>query len=215
MFTGLIEEIGKIKSIKNVGRGRELTISAQLVLDDLKIDDSVAINGVCLTVVARNDKFFSVEAVEETLRKTTLSKLHIGQSVNLERALRPIDRMGGHIVQGHIDCTAHILAIEKQALGRLVWFSYPDYFSKYVIPQGSICINGVSLTIAKDDAGKFMVSIIPHTWENTTFKELKAGDEVNLEFDVIGKYVEKLLKYHNPDDSTKNSFLNCYLDQPF
>lgn len=214
MFTGLIEEIGKIQSIKNIGQGRELTISANLILDDLKIDDSVAVNGVCLTVVACNDKFFSVEAVEETLKKTTLTKLHVGSSVNLERALRPIDRMGGHIVQGHIDCTARILAIEKQVLGRLIWFSYPNNFSKYIISQGSISVNGVSLTIAKDEPGKFMVSIIPHTWESTTFKELKAGDEVNLEFDIIGKYVEKLLKYQNQNDSSNYSILNSYLDQP-
>jgi len=215
MFTGIIEELGRIKTIKYVGAGRELVISAYKILEDVRIDDSISINGVCLTVISRKEEEFSVEAVEETLSKTTISKLRIGSEVNLERALRPLDRMGGHIVQGHIDCIGRLISIEKQTVGRLVWFSYPEHFGKYVVGQGSICINGVSLTIAKEELGKIMVSIIPHTWENTIFKNIRIGDEVNIEFDIIGKYIEKLIKFGNKESNRDNSILNSYLDQPY
>jgi len=196
MFTGLIEEIGIIKAIRPLGKGKRITVQADLIMDDLKIDDSVALNGVCQTVVEVSAKTFDVEAVEETLRKTTLSKLINGQKINLERAVRLGDRMGGHLVQGHVDCTGHVLSIIPESAGNLIWLSFPSQFGKYVVPVGSVCIDGVSLTIAKAEPDKLMVAVIPHTWNVTIFSELKIGKEVNLEFDIIGKYVENMVTPH-------------------
>ena len=192
MFTGLIEEIGTVKAIRPIGRGKRITVTADKIMDDLKVDDSVALNGVCQTVVGLTGNTFDVEAVEETLRKTTLGKLINGQKINLERAAKLGDRMGGHLVQGHVDCTGHVLSIIPESTGKLLWISFPTQLRKYIVPVGSICIDGVSLTVAKVDADKFMVAVIPHTWELTMFKDLKTGSEVNLEFDIIGKYVENM-----------------------
>jgi riboflavin synthase len=196
MFTGLIEEIGIIKSISPKGGGKRITVQAKKMMDDLKIDDSVALNGVCQTVVGRMTDTFDVEAVEETIRKTTFNQLTPGKKINLERATKLGDRMGGHLVQGHVDCVGNVLTIHPESAGKLVWISFPEQFRKYVVPVGSVCIDGVSLTVAKVEATKFMVSIIPHTWDVTMFRELKTGAKVNLEFDIIGKYVENMLDPH-------------------
>lgn len=213
MFTGLIEEVGEIVSVSRIGGGRKISVKANEVMDDLKIDDSIALNGVCQTVVSRTDKTFDVEAVEETLRKTTLHDLKPGEKINLERAAALGDRMGGHLVQGHVDCTGHILRINPESTGRLVWIAFPEKFSRYVVPQGSICIHGISLTVAKVEGAKFMVSIIPHTWDVTVLKKMKPGSVVNLEFDIIGKYVEKMVEPHITKES-KSSVLDQYMDQP-
>jgi riboflavin synthase len=215
MFTGLIEEVGKIKSIRPEGGGFRISVSAKKITQDLKIDDSVAINGVCQTVVTSDNYSFEVVAVEETLRKTAFNNLHAGDSVNLERAMRLSDRLGGHIVQGHVDCTGKINSIQKERTGVNVWISYPPDFDKYLVNTGSICINGVSLTTARVEKGKFMVAVIPHTWENTTFKEAKTGNTVNLEFDILGKYIEKLITegQKNKDIGDKSG-LERFIDQP-
>lgn len=197
MFTGIIEEVGSIHSLKSIGRGKRIAISANKIFDDLKIDDSVAINGVCLTVVKIENKIFDVEAVEETINKTTLSKFQSNQKVNLERALKLETRLGGHLVQGHVDCVGTVSSIQRQSAGQNVWFNFPKEYSSLVVKTGSICINGVSLTIARLEGLRLMVSIIPHTWEVTTFNELRSGSEVNLEFDIIGKYILRLSETAN------------------
>lgn len=211
MFTGLIEEIGTVKSVKNIGGGKHFTIAALKIMDDLKIDDSVSVNGVCQTVVSRTDNSFEVTAVEETLRKSTLWQFSIGDSVNLERAAAVGDRLGGHIVQGHVDCVAYVKSIEKEQTGILVWVEYPMEYNKYVVTPGSIAIEGVSLTIAREKGDSFMVSIIPHTWNVTTLRDLKPGSKVNIEFDILGKYIEKMLKR---DKSYTPSVLDKFIDQP-
>ncbi|MFH1050015.1 MAG: riboflavin synthase [bacterium] len=196
MFTGIIEEIGIVKAIRPIGRAKRITVQTNKIIDDLKVDDSVALNGVCQTVVGLTSNTFDVEAVEETLRKTTLGKFINGKKINLERAAKLGDRMGGHLVQGHVDCVGHVLTIIPESAGKLLWISFPSQFRKYIVPVGSICIDGVSLTVAKVETDKFMVAVIPHTWDVTMFNELKTGIEVNLEFDIIGKYVENMTNPH-------------------
>ncbi len=213
MFTGLIEEVGEVVAVSRIGGGRRIKVAAKQIMDDLKIDDSVALNGACQTVVTRRGTTFEVEAVEETLRKTTLGKFKSGEKINLERAAALGDRMGGHLVQGHVDCVGNILTVNNESTGRLLWISYPHKFSTYVVAQGSICIHGISLTIARVDKGKLMVSVIPHTWDVTVLKDMKPGSEVNLEFDIIGKYVENMVKPHIGHNRT-NSILDQYKDQP-
>lgn len=212
MFTGLIEEIGIIKRIETSGGGKLITIAAKSIMDDMKIDDSVAINGACQTVVSLTESSFTVVAVEETLAKTTLGRLSSGRKVNLERAMRPIDRLGGHLVQGHIDCVGKVDKISKLATAVNLWVKFPEEFAKYLVRTGSICIEGVSLTSAEVSNNSFMVSIIPHSWSVTTLSLLKVGDEVNLEFDVIGKYVERILLFK--DNHKVGSVFDQFKDQP-
>jgi len=214
MFTGLIEETGTIKSLKNIGGGKKIAVNADIIMEDLKIDDSVSINGACHTVVSLGSNYFEVEAVEETLLKTTLSKFRNGMKVNLERAAKIGDRLGGHIVQGHIDTTGYVKSIEKQLTGILVWIDFPIKYAKYTVEHGSLCVDGVSLTIARLRENMMMVSVIPHTWKVTTLSGLQNGSEVNLEFDIIGKYIENFTKYSNQEDKPNKSTLSSYIDQP-
>lgn len=213
MFTGLIEEIGVISSIQPQGKNLRITVQAQKVMDDLKIDDSVSINGACQTVVSRAKSSFEVVAVEETLRKTTFNTLSFGEKVNLERAMRVGDRLGGHIVQGHVDCVGIVSNIESKDGSTQIWVEFPVNFSQYVVPIGSICINGVSLTVARVDNSRFMVAIIPHTLQVTILNQLKAGSKVNLEFDILGKYIEKMLFSQN-HKNTEDSILKSWISQP-
>ena len=189
MFTGLVEEVGEIVEAIDDKGARRITVRGTVVTDGLKIDDSVALDGCCQTVVARQGDTFTVVAVEETLKKTTLGEFTPGRPVNLERALRVGDRLGGHFVQGHVDCVGTVSATETRESSWLYWISYPEEFARLVIPVGSITINGVSLTAAEVDGNRCMVSIIPHTYEVTTFNRLHQGDLVNVEFDMIGKYI--------------------------
>ncbi len=212
MFTGLIEEIGKIKSITNLGGGIKIKVAASKIMEDVKIDDSISINGVCQTAISVGNNEFEVIAIEETLKKTNFNKLKPNQEVNLERAVRLSDRLGGHLVQGHIDCVGYITAITKSKTEHLITISYPLEFAKYIVPVGSICINGVSLTVAKLKSTTFTVAIIPHTWDMTIFKHFKIGDLVNLEFDIIGKYLERLLEPHI--SSKKENIFSQFLNQP-
>lgn len=189
MFTGLVEETGTVVSAVPRGGVVELTIRAKKVIGDLKIDDSININGVCLTVVKHTGDTFTVQSVKETLRKTTLGSLRSGGKVNLERALLPSSRMGGHFVQGHIDGAGTVKSVKKQTGDWIIRVTLPESFMKYVIPMGSICIDGVSLTVASVDVNDFTVAIIPHTLDVTTLKNLKPGSQVNIELDMVGKYV--------------------------
>ncbi|MDP2884747.1 MAG: riboflavin synthase [Ignavibacteria bacterium] len=195
MFTGLIEEEGTVQKLHRRGGSVIFTFRAGKTVRRLNIDDSVSVNGVCLTVIQATRSSFTVQAVEETLRKTNLGKLNVGDSVNLERPLLPNERLGGHFVLGHIDGACAVTRIVKRKSSWMFWFKMPRRFARYLIPVGSIAVNGVSLTIASLRGNDFAVSIIPHTWEVTTFKYVRVGDRVNVEFDMLGKYVERLLKH--------------------
>jgi|WetSurMetagenome_2_1015567.scaffolds.fasta_scaffold131379_2 riboflavin synthase len=194
MFTGLIEETGVVKSIKQKDGSVVFSIQGKKTGASLRIDHSIAIEGVCLTVIKKREKTFDVQAVEETLRKTTLGNLKVGSLVNLERPLLPSNRLGGHFVLGHVDGLGRVISIKTLESSWIFWIQVPKKFSHHLIPVGSIAVNGISLTMAEVKANSFKVSIIPHTMEVTTFHLLKSGTMVNLEFDVLGKYVEKLFE---------------------
>ncbi len=213
MFTGLVEEMGFIKSLSKQNGNLHITVQANLVLSDLKIDDSISINGACQTVVKRTDKTFEVTAVDETLRKTTFSDFVVGNKVNLERAMKVSDRLGGHIVQGHVDCVGIVTTIHVVDGSKQIWVEFPNEFSRYIVPIGSICINGVSLTAARVEKNRFMVAIIPHTLDVTTLDSLKAGSRLNLEFDILGKYIEKLM-FTRQTETAKPSVLQSWVNQP-
>lgn len=193
MFTGLVEEIGKILSINKSGQASKIQVEAHQIMSDLKIDDSVSVNGVCLTVIDLSKNAFTAEAVEETISKTSLKYLKVGTKVNMERALTLSTRLGGHLVLGHIDTIGKVLEIRRQNLGTMIKFSFPEQFKKYIVQTGSICIDGVSLTLAENTQNTFTISVIPHTIENTILKDYSSGTIVNLEFDILGKFVEKML----------------------
>ena len=193
MFTGLIEEVGHIVSVSRRGQMIDFTIEAQTILDDVKIGDSIAVSGACLTVTTSGEKSFTVQAVEETLRRTTLGKLSPGKPVNLERSLRLGDRLGGHLVQGHVDGTGRITS-RKGTSGNVLFGIAPEPgLEHYIAEKGSVTVDGVSLTVTFAKKGEFGVSIIPHTLQATTLEQIRRGDIVNLETDIIAKYVEKLL----------------------
>ena len=193
MFTGLVEEIGKLENKIPEGLGYRLIISASKVLDDLEIGSSISVNGTCLTVVKLEKNTFSVEAIEETLKKTNLGELKTGGKVNLERSLKVDARLGGHFVLGHVDTTGEILDVTELSNSHFVKISFPEKFRQYLIYVGSVAIDGISMTVAELSGNTFSVGIIPHTWEETIFSTRKAGDTVNLEFDVLGKYVERIM----------------------
>lgn len=194
MFTGIIEEIGKVHAIIKSNKSAKIDINASKVLQDIKIGDSISTNGVCLTVTEYSPSAFVVDVMAETMRKSSLYQLNPGDEVNLERALRAGDRLGGHIVSGHIDGTGIITDIGKEDNAIWVTISAPYELLKYIILKGSIAIDGISLTVAYVDDKTLKVSVIPHTREVTTLFKKKVGDMVNLECDMVGKYIEKLLK---------------------
>ena len=194
MFTGIIEEIGMLQRVVPVSHGRRFHITAKRVLEDLKPEDSVAVNGVCLTATNIDRTTFEVTAVDETLERSTLHRLGTGQKVNLERALRVGDRVGGHWVQGHIDGTGNVVSSKRRGDGLLLTIEIPEHLIKYAVEKGSIAIDGVSLTITDVSTHRMTVSIIPYTLEHTTLGSLRIGSQVNLEVDVLGKYVERLLE---------------------
>jgi len=193
MFTGLVEETGVLTSCTPHDGKLRLRIKARRIMDDLAIDHSVAVQGVCLTVVDLDDSSFAVDVIPETLTKTTIGALGEGSHVNLERAVRMADRLGGHLVQGHVDATGVVQEIVTDDGRWEIWISFPTTFRKWLIPVGSICVNGVSLTVADLNESAFKVAIIPHTLEVTTLRELSVGDQVNLEFDLLAKYIEQLM----------------------
>jgi len=191
MFTGIIETLGTVKGIEREKENLHLTIQSTIT-NELKIDQSVAHNGVCLTVVAINNDEYTVTAIKETLDKTNIGDLQVGEEVNLERAMKLDARLDGHIVQGHVDGTGVCKNIEDAEGSTVFTFSYNFDGSNVTIEKGSITINGVSLTVVNSKKDEFSVAIIPYTFEHTTFKNFKVGSKVNLEFDVIGKYVARL-----------------------
>ena len=195
MFTGLVEEKGLVLRIEQGANGRRLVIGCSLILSDVQVDHSIAVNGVCLTVVAYTADSFTVDVIEETLRKTTIGLLEEGSEVNLERAMQLGARLGGHIVLGHVDTTGVVAEISAIDLDWNIWIEFPAEYRRYLIPVGSICLNGVSLTVANLEPTRFMVSIIPHTLAVTTIGNLAVGGRVNLEFDVLAKYAESASLY--------------------
>jgi len=195
MFTGIVEEVGTVRTITKFGDGLEFTIAARKVLSDIDIDNSICVNGVCLTVVRRTKSNFTIQAVKETLSKTNLGKLKKHSVVNLERSVKLQDRLGGHLVQGHVDITGTIEKIVKLKTSWMYTISMPVKFRKYLIHVGSVTVDGTSLTVARLETDRFTVAIIPYTFENTVFSQYKKGSKVNLEFDIIGKYLESLLQY--------------------
>ena len=196
MFTGLIQETGEITAVRQRDGKTRITVHARNIPGELKAGDSVAVNGVCLTAVDIGRKQFSADLAEETLKRTSLVSLRKGSSVNLELPARPQDRLGGHIVQGHVDGVGKVLDL-KQIKGREDWrlvIETPETLAKYVVPQGSISIEGISLTVARIQANQIEIAIIPHTYEATNLHTLKRGSPVNIEVDVLAKYVEKLVQ---------------------
>lgn len=209
MFTGIIEEIGTVKALKP----GILELNAKKVLEDVHIGDSIAVNGVCLTVTSFTSNSFCVDVMPETFRRTSLGQLSIGKTVNLERAMAANGRFGGHIVAGHIDDTGTISNIRNE--GNAVWITIdtPSSLLKYIIEKGSITIDGISLTVATVTDHDFSVSIIPHTGEETTLLSKRIGDKVNLECDMVGKYVEKLLSFREPKPSQESNITLDFLAQ--
>ncbi len=198
MFTGIIAEKGRIAAVEEVTEGRRITISAGNTLQGLSLGDSVAVNGVCLTVTAHDERSFTVEAVRETLERTTIGALAAGDTVNLERPMAADGRFDGHIVQGHVDGVGRIVAIEREGDARRVRVEIPRSLERYVVEKGSIAVDGTSLTVtAVSEAGDapawFEVVLIPHTLEATVFGEREVGDGVNVEVDVMAKYVERMM----------------------
>lgn len=193
MFTGIIEALGKVEKIENEGSNIHFTIKSDLT-NELKIDQSLAHNGVCLTVVKINDDVYTVTAIKETLAKSNLGDLKVGSKVNLERAMAASSRFDGHIVQGHVDQTGICQSV-KEENGSWMFTITHEAKDHITVEKGSITINGVSLTVVNSKQNQFSVCIIPYTFEHTSFKTLQPGDTVNLEFDIIGKYVERLLAY--------------------
>ena len=198
MFTGIIEELGKVRSVEERGENARIVIEASVVVQGTHQGDSIAVNGVCLTALDITTDSFAADVSKETLRRSTLGTLKPGTGVNLERSVTAEARLGGHIVQGHVDGRGELLGIEDHGESWTVKFGYPAEIARYLVFKGSIAVEGISLTIAGLTDDYFEVAIIPKTWEVTNLSQLKVGDPVNLEVDVIGKYVERLLEFRLP-----------------
>lgn len=201
MFTGIVEEIGTVVSISKGVKSSRMTLQGNVIFEDMHIGDSIAVNGVCLTVTEKTSNTFTVDVMAETLRRSSLGSLGKGSKVNMERAMAANGRFGGHIVSGHIDGTGTIANFVKEDNAVWVTIETPSKLLKYIIEKGSITIDGISLTVAYVDSHCFKVSLIPHTATNTTLLSKKAGDIVNLENDIVGKYIDKLLHFEDTEDS--------------
>lgn len=193
MFTGIVSEVGEVKAIEELKGGVELSIQCSFA-KDTHVDESIAVNGVCLTVVSFDDDVFRVQCVEETLRKTSFKSLDVGSPVNLERSLTLNKAIEGHIVQGHVDTMGTISSIQENDADILITVEFPQKYEDYIVGRGSISIDGISLTVARNEGNKFTVAIIPYTWDYTNLRSKKEGDPVNLEFDIFGKYIVQYLK---------------------
>lgn len=207
MFTGIVEEMGIVETFSKTGNGAVLEINCKTILQDIKLGDSIAVNGVCQTVVGYNSTGFTVQVSDETLSITNLKNIKSGDKVNLERALTLNSRLGGHIVSGHVDCVGKLVNIKKLNDFYDLEFEIPQDKIKYIVHKGSITINGISLTVAKTIDNIVKIAIIPHTFQNTTLSQLKIGDGVNIETDILGKYVEKLLSPKNNSSNIDMKFL--------
>ena len=193
MFTGIIEELGRVRNVEMNGENARIVIEAHTVIEDTKHGDSIAVNGVCLTALDITPDSFAADASRETLDRTTLGRLQPGAPVNLERAVTPATRLGGHIVQGHVDARGEFVSAIDLGGSWTVRIKYPSEIGRYLVFKGSVAVEGISLTIANLADDYFEIAIIPKTWEVTNFSHLRAGDAVNLEVDVIAKYVERIL----------------------
>ena len=202
MFTGIIEELGKIVSLEKHGDGAKIKVSARVVTEDSNEGDSIAVNGVCLTAIDISQNSFSANVSPETLARSTLGNLKINAPVNLERAVTPSTRLGGHIVQGHVDAKGKFLQAIQEGDFWTVRVSFPKEIGQYLVYKGSISIEGISLTIAKLTDDYCSIAVIPKTWELTNLSSLKSGDEVNLEVDIIAKYVERMMLYGRREEIT-------------
>lgn len=204
MFTGIIEELGKISRLEKRADGARLTVSARVVTKDTAEGDSIAVNGVCLTALDVKADSFSADVSGETLKKSTLGRLKTGDRVNLERAVTPSTRLGGHIVQGHVDGRGKFLEAVQNGDFWTVRVTYPPGIGQYLVYKGSISVEGISLTIAELAEDHFEIAVIPKTWELTNLSGLKPGDEVNLETDVMAKYVERILLYRGREEKAES-----------
>lgn len=193
MFTGIIEELGRVREVESRGEDARIIVEARTVTEDSKNGDSISVNGVCLTVLDVTPDSFAADVSKETLFRSTLGRLQAGSPVNLERAVTPATRLGGHIVQGHVDATGKFLSSENHGDSWTFRFAYPKEIAQYLVFKGSVAVDGVSLTIANLTDNHFDIAVIPKTLELTNFSQLKPGDEVNFEADVIAKYVERML----------------------
>lgn len=195
MFTGLVQSLGTVRTASDDGHGgRAITVHEAAVAPDLQLGESVAVNGVCLTVIRSDPQTFDFQVGPETVRRTTLGTLQPGSRVNLERALRVGDRIGGHFVSGHVDCVGKVLSRETNGEWETVWFEYHPDFDDLLVVKGSVAIDGVSLTLVNVEPTKFSVMLIPHTLANTTLGARQPGDPVNLEFDLLAKHVQKMMR---------------------
>jgi riboflavin synthase len=206
MFTGIVEEVGTINSLKVIGADQsELTVDCSVIQSDMKRGDSVAVEGVCLTVIRFDAAHVVFEISSETVKKTLFSQKRSGQRVNLERALMLTDRLGGHMVQGHVDGCARVLNIKRLGNFYELEFDLPRDIDRYFVDKGSVCINGISLTIASLGNDRFSVAIIPHTYQQTTLSDLNVSDTVHIETDVLARYVERLLPFAKKTEESKIS----------
>ena len=216
MFTGIVEEIGKVKNVQRGAKSITFCIEASKVLEDTKVGDSICTNGVCLTVTdispaAEGKGWFKADVMPETIRKTSMAQLLVGSKVNLERALTLNTRLGGHIVSGHVDGIGHVVRKEQDDIAIWLWIECDTNLMRYIIPKGSVTLQGVSLTVAKVEATRFAVSLIPHTQEETTLHANVVGDVVNIETDIIAKYVEKLMVTNDDDQTDKTELYRQFM----
>lgn len=205
MFTGLVAELGTVRGLKKAQESYHLTVAARKVLENLKIGDSVAVNGVCLTVVAQGSGEFTADVMPETVRLSNLRELHNGDRVNLERTLRLQDGLDGHIVSGHVEGIGVISQCRREGIANVVTITTPPELMRYILHKGSIAVDGISLTVTEVTPGTFSVSLIPYTSQETTLGFKTVGDRVNLETDIIGKYVEQLLRFDKQGTSNKQT----------
>ena len=215
MFTGIIEHLGTIASLKSGAEGGRVTVHAPSLAENLTVSNSIAVNGCCLTIVGKDDRGFSADLSGETLRKTSLGQLAAGMKVNLEQPLTAGKEFGGHFVLGHVDTIGHVARLDPE--GENWWYGVdvPESFARYMVPQGSITIDGISLTVARWDGRVAEVAVIPYTYEHTNIRNLKIGDPVNLEGDVLGKYVERYLEARSAGKPSSSLTLSDLISQGF
>jgi riboflavin synthase len=197
MFTGIIEELGRVSSVEQRGEDARIVIAAHIVTEGSHDGDSIAVNGVCLTALDVQKNSFAADVSRETLNRSTLGRLQLGSPVNLERSVTPATRLGGHLVQGHVDARGKFLGAAAHGGSWTVRIEYPGAVARYLVFKGSVAVEGISLTIAELTNEHFAIAVIPKTWEVTNFSQLQPGDEVNLEVDVIAKYVERIMLFAN------------------
>lgn len=215
MFTGIIEEVGTIEVVRRVNLGGLLTIRAGAVLPGMKAGDSIAVNGVCLTVVRFGETSFACDLSTETLERTSFGKAHEGQLVNLERPLSVGARLGGHFVQGHVDALGRLAFNNLSGTGAVIGIEHPRDLDRYLVQKGSIAVDGISLTIASIEKDFFTVAVIPYTLQNTNLRNVRIGDSVNLEADILGKHIERLLRSRSHSDKNSGWDLQYLKEQGF